>query len=88
MRTIIASVLSAAVFVAFAGDVSAASKSKKQRRNYDDYSQKYPSATPRQLQNARAYDRGDYYERDSNAHPVGTRAWWDLKERENSPGRP
>ena len=26
-------------------------------------------------------DRGEYYEMDSNAHPVGSKAWWDLKAR-------
>jgi len=44
---------------------------------------KYPSATQRQLRNARAYDRGAYFEQDSNAHPVGSRGWWELKERES-----
>jgi hypothetical protein len=88
MKTVIASLLAAGLLVAFSGADSAEAKSKKQRRHYDSYAQKYPSATPRQLQNARAYDRGQYYEMDSNAHPVGTRAWWDLKQRENAAGRP
>jgi hypothetical protein len=35
------------------------------------------------LRNARAYDRGEYFEQDSNAHPVGSRGWWELKERES-----
>jgi hypothetical protein len=49
----------------------------------DGYARKYPSATQRQVRNVRAYDRGDYFEQDSNAHPVGGRGWWELKERES-----
>jgi hypothetical protein len=56
---------------------------KKQRRHFDSYSRKYPSATQRQLRNVRAYDRGEYFEQDSNAHPVGSSGWWELKERES-----
>jgi len=56
---------------------------KKPRRHDDSYARKYPSVTQRQLRNARAYDRGDYFEQDSNAHPVGSRGWWELKERES-----
>jgi hypothetical protein len=72
--------LSALLVVAFSGAADA--KSKKKQSEYDSYAAKYPSATPRQLRNARAYDRGEYYEMDSNAHPVGSRSWWELKERE------
>ena len=82
MRTIITGVLAAALLVPLATSSDAATKRKKHYRNYDGYSQKYPYATPRQLQNARAYDRGEYYEMDSNAHPPGSRGWWELKERE------
>ena len=81
MRTFITGVLAAALVVPLASSSDAATKRKKHYRN-DGYSQRYPSATPRQLQNARAYDRSEYYEMDSNAHPVGSRGWWDLKERE------
>ena len=81
MRTIITGVLAAALLVPLAASSDAATKRKKQYRNYDGYSQK-TYATPRQLQNTRAYDRGEYYEMDSNAHPPGSRGWWELKERE------
>ena len=48
-------------------------------RNYDNYSETYLSATPRQLQNLRGYERSEYYEHDSNAFVrqpgvVGTQA--------------
>ena len=56
---------------------------RKQPRQSDGYARKYPHATQRQLRNARAYDRGEYFEQDSNAHPVGSRGWWELKERES-----
>jgi len=84
MKTIISGVLCIGLVIAFAGTSDAASNAKKHRRNYDSYAQKYPYATPRQLQNARAYDRGEYYEQDSNALPVGSRAWWEQKDREGN----
>jgi hypothetical protein len=83
MRFLIASILSAAVVAAFAGTADAARKGKKYHSQCDGYCQRYPSATPRQLKNARAFDRGgEYWEQDSSAHPVGSRSWWYLKERE------
>ena len=84
MRTIIVAVISVSIMATFAHIGGAEGGShKKPRRHYDSYSQKYPSATQRQLRNARAYDRGEYFEQDSNAHPVGSRGWWELKERES-----
>ena len=82
MKKIVAGLLSAALVVAVTGAADAKSR-KQQRQDYDSYAAKYPGATPRQLKNARAYDRGEYYEMDSNAHPVGSRSWWELKERES-----
>ena len=82
MRTVIAGILSAGLLIAFTGTSDAETRSQKHRRQHNSYAQKYPSATQRQLRNARAYDRGEYYEIDSNAHPFGSRSWWDLKERE------
>jgi hypothetical protein len=51
-------------------------------RDYHSYSRLYPSATPRQLQNLRGYERNEYYEHDSNAVPFGSRVWWELKQSE------
>jgi hypothetical protein len=85
MKTLVAGILSAGLVVGLAGTASAETTYRqKHRRDYDSYAYKYPYATPRQLQNARAYDRGQYYEQDSNAHPVGSKAWWELKEREGN----
>jgi hypothetical protein len=83
MRRTIVAILALTVAVSFA-DFASAKSSKKQRRHYDSYAAKYPWATPRQLRNARAFDRGEYYETDSNAHPVGSRSWWMMKEREGN----
>lgn len=82
MKTILAGFVAlAGLFVVFADPSDAANK--KRYRSADSYSERYPYATPRQRQNARAYERGgEYYEQDSNAHPVGSRSWWELKERE------
>jgi hypothetical protein len=82
VRTLFASVLAVGFFIGFAHTAHAAKK-KKHRSNYG-YSTQYPGATPRQVRNARAYERGQYYEMDSNAHPVGSRSWWELKKREGS----
>ena len=85
MQKIVAALVSAVLMATIAG--SATAKSRKHPRRDDDglaaYAAKYPSATRRQLRNARAYDRGEYYERDSNALPTGSRAWWEQKERES-----
>jgi hypothetical protein len=87
MRAILSAVAAAGLLVAFAGAGDVAAKShKKPAETYgrhDSYAARYPTATPRQLRNARAYDRGEYYEQDSNAHPAGSRGWWALKERES-----
>lgn len=84
MRTILVGALAAALAAALVTAAWAGSGRKQQRQHYNTYSHRYPSATPRQLQNLRAYERGDYYEQYSEAHPVGSRSWWELKEREGN----
>ena len=86
MRIIIAGLLSVAVVAALTTS-AAADKTRKGYRNHcDAYCQRYPSATPRQLKNARGYDRSEYWEQDPKAHPVGSPGWWYLKEREGRGG--
>jgi hypothetical protein len=87
MKTIVAGVLSAALVLAIAGPANAADKRNKNRQHYDSYAQRYPFATPRQLQNLRAYERGEYYETYSDALPVGSRPWFEQKEREGGDRR-
>ena len=83
MKTIIASFLSVGLVVALAGPSEAASRKRSPYYYSPNIAQEYPSATPRQRHNAWAYDHpGHYYEMDSNAFPVGSRGWWDLKSRE------
>jgi len=78
MRTIIAGFLSAGLLVAVPSAASAG-----HARHSDSYSKMYPSATPRQLQNLRAYERGgEYYEQLLDAVPFGSRAWWEIKGRQ------
>ena len=77
MKTIIAGAVAAGLVLALTTAANAG-----HRRNYDTYSEIYPSATPRQLQNLRGYERNEYYEHDSNAVPFGSRAWWELKQGE------
>jgi hypothetical protein len=81
MRTLIACVMSASLVAAYA-DTATAGAHAKHRRHRDGLESQYPYATPRQLQNERAYRRGGYWEHDSNALIPGTRAWFDQKERE------
>ena len=77
MRTIIAGMLSAGLLVAVPSAASAG-----HARHSDSYSRMYPSATPRQLQNLRAYERGgEYYEQQLDAVPFGSRVWWEIMGR-------
>jgi hypothetical protein len=90
MKTIIASLLSVGIMLVLAGPSDAASKKRYGNYYYYYYyyyygglAQRFPSATPRQLRNAWAYDNpGHYYETDSNAFPVGSRGWWEMKRLE------
>ena len=82
MRAIIASLLAVGL-VCISADASDAGR-KKKHRYYDGYSQRYPYATPRQIKNARAYDNGGYYETDSNAHPIGSHGWWEMRRLEGN----
>ena len=81
MRTVIVSIVAASLAFAFA-DAATAGWRATHRPQQDDLEYRYPYATPRQLQNERAYQRGEYWEHDSNALIPGTRAWWEQKERE------
>ena len=85
MRTIFANLVTVAALLSLAGTASAATpRNHQDGRSCDSYCQRFPSATARQLKNARAYDRGgEYFEQDPNAHPVGSRGWWYLKERDS-----
>jgi len=86
MRFVIAGLMSVALVAAPIATADAAKTSKRHRNHCDAYCQKYPSANSRQLKNARAYDRGEYWEQDPNAHPVGSPGWWYLKERDRGGG--
>jgi hypothetical protein len=79
MRTLVAGFLSAGLLVCMPYAASA-----DHARHADGYSQLYPGATPRQLKNLRAYERGgEYYEQDPDAVPFGSRVWWELKGRQS-----
>ena len=78
MRTIIAGMLSAVLLVVVPSAASAG-----HARHSDSYSRMYPSASLRQLQNLRAYERGgEYYEQQLDAVPFGSRAWWEIMGRQ------
>jgi hypothetical protein len=89
MRTLIVGLvvgfLSVGIVAVSANTSDAASKKGNRYYYSDSYSQRFPSATPRQRQNAWAYDHpGHYYEMDSNAFPVGSSGWWEMKRLEGS----
>ena len=87
MKTIVAGVLSATLVLAIAGAATAGEKRNKNCQHYDSYAQRYPSATPRQLQNLRAYERGEYYETLFGC-PAGRQSpWFEQKEREGGDRR-
>jgi hypothetical protein len=75
--------LSAGLLVALTGAASADNKDHKPRRHHKHYYSHPAGVTERQLRNERAYERGEYYEHDSNALLFGSRAWWEQKERES-----
>jgi hypothetical protein len=78
MRSIIAGMLSAGLLAAMPGAASAG-----HARHSDSYSRMYPGATPEQLRNQQAYERGgEYYEQRLDAVPFGSRAWWDIMGRQ------
>jgi hypothetical protein len=81
MRAIIC-LLSAGLLMTFVEPGEAANGRTKQRRQNTYYYNPPTTATERQLRNQRAYERGEYYEHDSNALPFGSRAWWEQKQRE------
>ena len=80
--------LALSVAVPVVGTDAANAAPERKQRACDSYCQRFPSATSRQLKNARAFDNGgEYYERDSNAHPAGSRSWFYLKEQEQGGNR-
>lgn len=79
MKAVVAALITGSLMLAFAGSTNAASAR-------DSYSRQYTpplSITPEQRRhNAEAYERGEYYEHDSNALPFGSRAWREQRGRE------
>jgi len=86
MRFLITQLLSVAFVAAPIATADAAKARKRHPNHCDAYCRRYPSANSRQLNNARAYDHGQYWEQDPNAHPAGSPGWWYLKERDRGGG--
>jgi hypothetical protein len=87
MRAVICGLLSIGLVIALTGASDAASKREKSRRSVGYYYSSPSDLTERQLRNQRAYERGEYYEHDSNALAFGSRAWWEQKQRESADER-
>ena len=84
MKAIFTGLLSAGLLVVLASSSNADNNRNQHRRHYGYYSSIPSTITERQLRNERAYGRGEYYEHDSNALPLGSRAW---REQKRSEGR-
>jgi hypothetical protein len=87
MRAIFCGLLSIGLVTGFTNAGDAANKREKSRRSPGYYYSSPSDLTERQLRNQQAYERGEYYEHDSNALPFGSRAWWEQKQREGADER-
>jgi hypothetical protein len=87
VRAILCGLLSGGLIIALADTSDAAKGRGKSRRPSGYYYNSPTTASERQLRNQRAYERGEYYEHDSNALPFGSRAWWEQKMREGADER-
>jgi len=87
MRAFLCGLLLGGLVITFAATCEAASARAKHRQPSGYYANSPTTATERQLRNQRAYERGEYYEHDSNALPFGSRAWWEQKMREGADER-
>ena len=87
MKAVITGIVSAGLLVGFAAPSMADDTRHNKYRKHYGYSNQHSGATQRQMRNLRAYERGEYYETDSNALPVGSRPWFEAKERESGDRR-
>jgi hypothetical protein len=81
MRTFLTALLSVTLLLGIAGTAYAKKKKYKPRRSTSAQVNS-PSAIYARQQDARTFDETQYFERDSNKIPFGTRAWWEQKTRE------
>lgn len=87
MRTAIVVMVLTALWAGIPAQSYGAEKREQTSQREQELRRKYPSATPRQIRNALAFERGAYYEELASEHPVGSRSWWILRERELGGGR-
>lgn len=79
MKAAVATLVTAGLVLALAGPTVAAGKRGTYATPYTPPS----SITDQQRRhNAEAYERGEYYEHDTNALPFGSRAWREQRGRE------
>jgi hypothetical protein len=79
--------VSAALLKAAAGEVSSVQPVASARCWWRNSVRHCRPADPPHVSANRA-GRGNYYEQDASKLPVGSKRWWDVKEREGSAGRP
>jgi hypothetical protein len=84
---LVAASLIGGVIAPLAPSAQAAERGERVSRAEAELKRRHPSASRRQIRNALAYERGEYYEQIPDAHPVGSRSWWYLKEREMGSNR-
>jgi len=83
MRTLVAGLVSVGLLAVLATPSEAYSKKRKRHHAYGYNS---PSAIAERQRHARTFDETQYYERELNKIPMGTRAWWDQLNRERGGG--
>ncbi|HJZ34278.1 MAG TPA: hypothetical protein VKF35_24395 [Hyphomicrobiaceae bacterium] len=84
MNVRLCGLMAVSLIVLSAGSADAQQRQNKNRPSYGYTAPPGADQRQRQLRNERAYERGEYYEHDSNALPFGSRAWWEQKERERA----
>jgi hypothetical protein len=85
MKTVLVATLSVGALLAATASADAHAKYRTYGYYYSPSSNAELEA--RKARNEWAYNRGQYYERDSNALRVGSRAWIEQKDREGGFGR-
>jgi hypothetical protein len=87
MKTVLVAAMSVGALLAATGDADAYTKYRAYGYAYSPYYSSNAELKARKARNEWAYNHGQYWEHDSNALRVGSRAWIEQKDREGGFGR-
>jgi hypothetical protein len=82
MRAVLIAAICIGAFLSAASAADASTKYRTYRHAYYAYRSSSAELEARKARNEWAYNHGQYWEHDSNALRVGSRAWFEQKERE------